>query len=118
MTAIMLCVSPRACSTLYENMSCISGRRVVSILKPRHGGNELRHAYIRPRDVGVGRFLKRADDRVAHDLVREVYPRRVLDEGEARLASACVPPERDVLLERRDVLLGPIFCLLGDRAEE
>src|SRR5712672_3809139 len=93
----MLCVSPRDCSTLYENKSCrawipFDFSRVWEM------GREIA-THVGPRYEVVGALIERRDHRVLDNGVGQLQIKRIFDEVKHGLASGRVSPHVDIGLE-------------------
>lgn len=74
--------------------------------------------YIRPRDEVVRGFAEATDDRMIHDVIRDMKVVSVFDEHPAGFAPARVAAEGYVRLEIGDGAAGTVEGLVTDRLEE
>lgn len=74
--------------------------------------------HVRPSDQIVRRFVQILNDRVFHDLIRQVQAVRVFDQSPARLATRSIPSHNDVILKIRDNSGSSVTSLDSDGFKE
>ena len=74
--------------------------------------------YVGPSNEIVDRLLHGHDNRMRHDIIGEINPSCIFDEGKARLAAARVSSHSDVRFKIRDTSLGTVVRLLSHSNEE
>ena len=91
----MLYVSPRACSTLYENMSWDAG------VRHGEGGNEV-GTHVRKRDKIISALLESLEYIIFNHRVGEFNAKSIFEEVEARSAATIIPAMDHVGFDVKD----------------